>query len=381
MAGVYIHVPFCKQACHYCDFHFSTQMKKKDAMVDALVREMELRKNELGDEVVETIYFGGGTPSVLELPELERLIQAVYDHYKVMDHPEITLEANPDDLVSSRAQSRDIFKDFRKIGVNRLSIGIQSFFEEDLKLMNRAHNALEAEHCIKEAAKHFDNITIDLIYGIPGMGHDRWKANIQKALDFGLPHISSYALTVEPKTALEKLIQKGTVPQVDDGQAQEQFHILVEQLEEQGFVNYEISNFGKPGYFSQNNTAYWQGKKYLGIGPSAHSYDGFSRTWNIRNNSIYIKQIQQGILPSEKETLTVTDRYNEYVMTGLRTIWGVSKEKIAKEFGLNYANYLEQQAEKFTEQQLLFWEDGLLRTTKHGKFLADGIAADLFFLE
>ncbi|NDV43163.1 radical SAM family heme chaperone HemW [Flagellimonas sediminis] len=375
MSGIYIHIPFCKQACHYCDFHFSTQMKKKDAMVDALVMEMELRKNELGDEVVETIYFGGGTPSVLELRELERLIQAVYDHYKVMDDPEITLEANPDDLSSDRIIQ------LSKSPVNRLSIGIQSFFEEDLKLMNRAHNAQEAENCIEEAVKHFDNITIDLIYGIPGMDHDRWRANIQKALDFGLPHISSYALTVEPKTALEKMIQKGTVPQVDDGQAQEQFHILVDVLEEQGFVNYEISNFGKPGYFSKNNTAYWQGKKYMGIGPSAHSYDGHSRTWNIRNNSIYIKQIQEGILPSEKETLTVTDRYNEYVMTGLRTIWGVSKEKIAKEFGLNYANYLEQQSEKFIEQQLLIWEDGILRTTKQGKFLADGIAADLFLVK
>ncbi len=375
MAGVYIHVPFCKQACHYCDFHFSTQMKKKEAMVDALVREMELRKNELGDEVVETIYFGGGTPSVLELHELRRLIQAVYDHYKVMDNPEITLEANPDDL------SNDRIIQLSKSPINRLSIGIQSFFEEDLRLMNRAHNAQEAKNCIEEAVKYFDNITIDLIYGIPGMDQDRWKANIQKALDFGLPHISSYALTVEPKTALEKLIQKGIVSQVDDGQAQEQFHTLVELLEEQGFVNYEISNFGKPGYFSQNNTAYWQGKTYLGIGPSAHSYDGNSRAWNIRNNSIYIKQIQQGILPSEKETLTVTDRYNEYVMTGIRTIWGVSKEKIAKEFGSDYANYLEQQSEKFTEQQLLFWEDAILRTTKQGKFLADGIAADLFLLE
>ena len=375
MSGIYIHSPFCKQACHYCDFHFSTQMKKKDAMVDALVKEMELRKNELGDEVVETIYFGGGTPSVLKLQELERLIQAVYDHYKVIENPEITLEANPDDLSNNRITQ------LSKSPVNRLSIGIQSFFEEDLKLMNRAHNAQEASNCIEEAVKHFDNITIDLIYGIPGMGHDRWKANIQKALDFGLPHISSYALTVEPKTALEKLIQKGTVPQVDDSQAQEQFHILVDVLEEHGFVNYEISNFGKSGYFSKNNTAYWQGKKYLGIGPSAHSYDGHSRTWNVRNNSIYIKQIQQGLLPSEKETLTVTDRYNEYVMTGLRTIWGVSKEKIAKEFGPSYANYLEQQSDKFIERQLLIWEDGLLRTTKQGKFLADGIAADLFLLE
>jgi oxygen-independent coproporphyrinogen-3 oxidase len=381
MSGVYIHVPFCKQACHYCDFHFSTQLGKKEAMVDALIKEIELRKEELPNELVETIYFGGGTPSILEIEEIERLIQTVYDHYNVIDQPEITFEANPDDLVSSRAQSRVLLSEYKKTGINRLSIGIQSFFEEDLRLMNRAHNAHEAENCIREAAKYFDNISIDLIYGIPGLDHERWKSNIQKALDFNLPHISSYALTVEPKTALKKFIERGVVPNVDDEQAQEQFNMLMDMLEASGFINYEISNFGKPGFFSQNNTSYWLGKTYLGIGPSAHSFDGSNRSWNIRNNIKYIKSIEAGELPNETETLTQTDRYNEYVMTGLRTIWGVSLERIAAEFGAKYAKYLNQQSHKFLEQGLLFLEDGKLLTTKKGKFLADGIASDLFFLE
>ncbi|MBO0324317.1 radical SAM family heme chaperone HemW [Muricauda sp. CAU 1633] len=374
MSGVYIHVPFCKQACHYCDFHFSTQLGKKETMVDALVKEMELRKDELPNELVETIYFGGGTPSVLSNEEIERLIQTVYDHYNVIDMPEITLEANPDDLSSNRIVQ------LSNSLINRLSIGIQSFFEEDLQLMNRAHNAEEAENCIREATKHFDNISIDLIYGIPGMSNDRWKTNIQKTVDFGLPHISSYALTVEPKTALKKFIEKGIVPDVDDEQAQEQFYILVDLLEANGFINYEISNFGKPGFFSRNNTSYWLGKTYLGIGPSAHSFDGQNRSWNIRNNVKYIKSIGAGELPNETETLTQTDRYNEYVMTGLRTIWGVSLERITADFGPKYVEYLTQQSHKFLEQGLLVLENDTLLTTKKGKFLADGIASDLFFL-
>jgi len=374
MSGIYIHIPFCKQACHYCDFHFSTQLGKKEAMVDALVKEMQMRKDEVQDEV-ETIYFGGGTPSVLSNEEIGLLIQTVYDNYKVIENPEITLEANPDDLSNNRIIQ------LSQSPINRLSIGIQSFFDEDLKLMNRAHNASEAEKCIQEATEYFDNITIDLIYGIPGMDDDRWKANIQKALDFGLTHISSYALTVEPKTALKKFIEKGVVPDVNDEQAQEQFYILVDMLEANGFVNYEISNFGKPEYFSKNNTAYWLGKKYLGVGPSAHSFDGEHRSWNIRNNPIYIKKIKEGILPIEIETLSTPDRYNEAVMTGLRTIWGVSLEKIEKEFGQNYVDYLNQQAQKFVEQGLLQLVDDTLLTTKKGKFLADGIASDLFFVD
>ncbi len=380
MSGIYIHIPFCKQACHYCDFHFSTQLGKKEAMVNAIVKELVLRKSEVDDEV-QTIYFGGGTPSVLSNDEIERLIQTVYVNYKVIDNPEITLEANPDDLVSSRAQSRDLFLEYKSTGINRLSIGIQSFFEEDLKLMNRAHNAVEAEQCIKEATQYFDNITIDLIYGIPGMDNKRWKANIQKALDFGLPHISSYALTVEPRTALKKFIEKGVVSDVDDEQAQEQYHILADMLEAEGFVNYEISNFGKPGFFSQNNTAYWLGKRYLGVGPSAHSFDGKHRSWNIRNNPTYIKKIAAGVLPMETEALSTTDRYNEYIMTGLRTIWGVDLDRIASEFGKNYQIYINRQSSKFIEQGLLIIEDGKLLTTKKGKFLADGIASDLFSVD
>lgn len=342
-------------------------------MVQAIAKELVLRKSEIDDEV-ETIYFGGGTPSVLSDVEIEFLIQSVYDNYKVIDHPEITLEANPDDLTKNRIIQ------LSKCPINRLSIGIQSFFEEDLRLMNRAHNAGEAEECIQEATQYFDNITIDLIYGIPDMGNGRWKANIQKALDFGLPHISSYALTVEPRTALKKFIEKGVVHDVDDEQAQEQFHILVDMLEAEGFRNYEISNFGKPGFFSQNNTAYWLGKAYLGVGPSAHSFDGTRRSWNIRNNPTYIKKIEEGILPMEIETLSTKDRYNEYVMTGLRTIWGVDLGRIESEFGKNYLKYLNQQSSKFVEQGLLVVDDGKLLTTKKGKFLADGIASDLFMI-
>nr|WP_299074180.1 radical SAM family heme chaperone HemW [uncultured Allomuricauda sp.] len=380
MSGIYIHVPFCKQACHYCDFHFSTQLGKKEAMVRSLQKELELRKAEFQNEQVETIYFGGGTPSVLTIMELEAILQSVYDNYSVVEHPEITLEANPDDLMSVPTQSRTIFQDYQTIGINRLSIGIQSFFDEDLKLMNRAHSSDEAIESLSKATRHFDNISIDLIYGIPGMDNKRWKANIEKALSFKLPHISSYALTVEPKTALKKFIEKGIINDVNDEQAQEQFHILVDVLEQQAYINYEISNFGKQGYFSKNNTSYWQGKKYMGIGPSAHSFDGKNRGWNVRNNSKYVKALQQDILSMETETLSRKDNYNEYVMTGLRTIWGVSLKRIENDFGISYLKYINQQAEKYLEQELLFVEDGKLLSTKKGKFLVDGIASDLFML-
>ena len=384
MSGIYIHIPFCKQACHYCDFHFSTSLKKKDGMVLALAKEIELRKEEFQNEVVETIYFGGGTPSILEISDIKLLINTVYSNYKVIENPEITLEANPDDLIvnslSSRAQSRDFYKEYRSIGINRLSIGIQSFFEDDLKLMNRAHNSTEAKECLKEAADYFDNISIDLIYGIPGMSNKKWLQNIETALSFGVPHISSYALTVEPKTALHAFIQKGIIAQPDDEVAQEQFQILVDQLAEHDFVHYELSNFGKENYFSKNNSSYWLGKKYLGIGPSAHSYDGVKRGWNVSNNSLYIKSIQEQKLPSETEILSKTDRYNEYIMTGLRTIWGISLDRIENEFGKTYLDYLNQQAAKYLEDHLLFVDENILRTTKKGKFLSDGIASDLFML-
>lgn len=374
MSGIYIHIPFCKQACHYCDFHFSTSLKKKDEMVLALAKEIEMCKSEFQEEIVETIYFGGGTPSILEISDLKFLIDAVYRNFKVVENPEITVEANPDDLTENR------IIELSKNKVNRLSIGIQSFFEDDLKLMNRAHNVEEAKSCLEIAIQYFDNISIDLIYGIPEMSNEKWLQNIETALSFKVPHISSYALTVEPKTALHSFIQKGIIPQPDDEVAQEHFQILVDKLSENEFIHYELSNFGKENYFSKNNSSYWLGKKYIGIGPSAHSYDGKNRGWNVSNNSLYIKSIQENKLPIEIETLTKTDRYNEYVMTGLRTIWGVSLNKIEQEFGETYLNYLNQQAAKFIEDHLLFIDDNILRTTKKGKFLSDGIASDLFLL-
>ena len=397
MSGIYIHIPFCKQACHYCDFHFSTSLKKKDEMILALAKEIEMRKSEFQDEIVETIYFGGGTHSILSIEDLRFLIDAVYRNYKVVENPEITLEANPDDLhldfarfdyekdLSVRAKSRTIFEAYKEIGINRLSIGIQSFFEDDLKLMNRAHNAEESKKCLEIASQYFDNISIDLIYGIPEMSNEKWLQNIETALSFGVPHISSYALTVEPKTALHSFIQKGIIPQPDDEVAQKHFHILVDKLSENGFIHYELSNFGKENYFSKNNSSYWLGKKYIGIGPSAHSYDGKNRGWNVSNNSLYIKSIQENKLPIEIETLTKTDRYNEYIMTGLRTIWGVSLERVEQEFGKTYLNYLLNQSKKHIEQALLEFVkssevETVLKTTKKGKFLSDGIASDLFLL-
>lgn len=374
MAGIYLHIPFCKQACHYCDFHFSTSMKNKEAMVAALANEMQLRKNELGNETIETIYFGGGTPSVLSTDEIEFLIESVYQHFDVAQNPEITLEANPDDL------SFDRITELSNTRINRLSIGIQSFFDEDLQLMNRAHNANEAQKSLAKAREHFDNISVDLIYGIPGMSDQKWKENIETALSFGIPHLSSYALTVEPKTALQKLIGTGKIAKPSDEAAAVHFKILVDTLQMNGFVHYELSNFGKPGYFSRNNSAYWLGKKYLGIGPSAHSYDGVSRSWNVANNTLYLRALSQNQLPIETETLTATDRYNEYVMTGLRTIWGVSLEKIEKEFGKEYANYLSKESQRFIADGLLSLENQTLKTTPGGKFLTDGIASDLFWI-
>lgn len=343
-------------------------------MIAALVKEIEIRKVELGNTTIETIYFGGGTPSVLSTKEIETLIAAVYKNFRVVENPEITLEANPDDL------SEEKIIELSNSPINRLSIGIQSFFEKDLKLMNRAHNSKEAKKCLEFATQYFANISVDLIYGIPDCTNQEWRENIQTALSFGVPHISSYALTVEPKTPLASFIKKGIIKNVDDEKAQEQFHILIEELEKASFIHYETSNFGKEGFFSQNNSSYWLGKSYLGIGPSAHSFDGSQRSWNLRNNSKYINAIAESRLPIERETLSKTDRYNEYIMTGLRTIWGVSFDKIRNEFGDKYIEYLENHSKKHLQKDLLYLENQVLKTTKKGKFLSDGIAADLFIV-
>jgi len=379
VAGIYIHIPFCKQACYYCDFHFSTSLKKKEALVKALANELWLRKEEFNAQTVETVYFGGGTPSLLSVDELQFLIAAVYDNYTVSDSVEITLEANPDDLNGKRIY------ELKNTAINRLSIGIQSFFEADLKAMNRAHNAQEAKQCLEEATKYFDNITIDLMYGIPGMSLEKWNQNLQQAFEFNVNHISAYALTVESNTAWDAFVKKGIYPPIDEALARQHFNHLVSETRKHGFVHYEISNFGKPDYFSRHNTAYWQAKWYLGIGPSAHSFTGTERCWNVSNNSKYIEAIQENRLPSTFEKLSVADRYNEYVMTGLRTIWGISLTKVEQDFGVHFKNHLLREAEKFLAAKLLTISnpDGkqqLLITTQKGKFLTDGIASALFYL-
>jgi oxygen-independent coproporphyrinogen-3 oxidase len=379
LAGIYLHIPFCKQACSYCDFHFSTSLKRKDDLLEALAKELTMRKTELQDQKIETIYLGGGSPSILKPAELNQLFEIMYQNYEVATDAEITLEANPDDL------SLEKIKSLADAPVNRLSIGIQSFFEDDLRFMNRAHTAEESIKCLEYSKQYFDNITIDLIYGLPGMKAEKWHQNLKSAFEFEVPHISSYALTVEEKTLLANQIKKGKVQPLEEQQSLEHFEILVAETEKQGFVQYEISNFGKEGYFSKHNTSYWLGANYLGIGPSAHSFDGSSRSWNVSNNSKYIKSLTQDQLPSEKEILTSQNRFNEAIMTGLRTIWGISLAKIESDFGLAYKRDLQKAAQNFIDTGLLEEKFSLengksLCCTQKGKFLADGIASELFIL-
>lgn len=341
-------------------------------MLKSIHKELELRKNELKNDVVETIYFGGGTPSLLSLVEINAILEIIQKNYKVVATPEITLEANPDDLDEKK------IKELAASAINRLSIGIQSFFDDDLKLMNRAHASTEAKSCLKIATQYFDNITIDLIYGIPTMSMQQWKENLKIAFDFGIHHISSYALTVEPKTALEKFIRKGAYPNVSEEASLAHFNVLVEETAKQGFIHYEISNFGKPHYFSKHNTSYWKGAKYIGIGPSAHSFNKISRSWNISNNIVYIKNIQEEKLPMTVEMLSIDDQYNEYVMTGLRTIWGISLTYIHREFGEKYLKHTQKIAKHHLTEKTLQQEKHCIKTTQKGKFLCDGIASDFF---
>jgi len=374
VSGIYIHIPFCKKACHYCDFHFSTSFKHKDQMINSLKHEILIRNRELKHEKIESIYFGGGTPSVLNIREINSLIETVYDNYLVNDSVEITLEANPDDLTDEK-----ILELFNS-KVNRLSIGVQSFFEKDLKLMNRSHTSNQAMNCIKSAVKYFDNISVDLIYGIPGLDNSRWKENIEILISHNISHISAYALTVEPKTALKKYIDNGIIAPIDDSQSQEQFHILLDVLEDHNYENYELSNFAKNNLYSVNNSAYWTRKKYIGIGPSAHSFNGNNRFWNIKNNLKYIESIKNNIIPNEMEVLSAIDKFNEMVMFGLRTSKGISFTDIENEFGSIYKNKLINNSQNHIANELLLIKNDFLYITRKGKFLSDGIASDLFML-
>lgn len=380
MAGIYVHIPFCKKACYYCDFHFSTSLKRKNEMMQAIIQEIKLRKNEWEEEKVTTIYFGGGTPSLLNNEDLQAVFEAINNSYKVEPTAEITLEANPDDLTSEK------IKMLTDLPINRLSIGIQSFFDDDLEFMNRAHSALDSKKCLKEALNYFDNISVDLIYGLPNMSNKKWLRNLKQVFDFGIQHISSYALTVERKTALYKFIESGKIPPLNEELALQHFNSLVRVTEKKGYEHYEISNFAKPNYISKHNSSYWLGEKYIGFGPSSHSFDCVNRSWNISNNMQYIKGIQANKLPSKIETLTLNDRFNEAVMMGLRTSWGISFHRIETEFGALYLELLKKNAQPYIEKGMLIiephtFDSHTLVTTKKGKFLADGIASDLFIVD
>jgi putative coproporphyrinogen dehydrogenase len=378
MYSLYLHIPFCRQACYYCDFHFSTTLKHKSDLVEALCKELILRKDE-AQHTLQTIYLGGGTPSILDFNELKQIFDTIYRNYSVSGDAEITIEINPDDFTKDNKHL--LLEQLKYLGINRLSIGVQSFFDEDLKLMNRIHNVNQAKSILEKSIKIFKNITIDLIYGIPKMDNNRWKENIKIALDFGIPHISAYALTVESKTALEKFIVKGKIPPVNEEQSYEQFFILKEILEKEQFIHYELSNFGKEGFFSKNNTAYWEQKNYMGIGPSAHSYNGRERSWNISNNIKYIQSINQNILPSQKEILSLTNKYNELIMTGLRTRKGVSLTQVKETIGEKYFLYLMKESSKYIKNNTLILENNFIKISKNSLFLSDGVSSDLFYID
>lgn len=387
MSGIYIHIPFCKQACHYCDFHFSTSLKNKDSFLKALKKEIELQKEYLSPSIlqfdrgvredgVRSIYFGGGTPSLLSQSELMDIFDALNKHFKISADAEITLEANPDDLTSTK------IKEFKGTPINRLSIGIQSFYDEDLKLMNRAHNSKEALSAVKASQdKGFENITIDLIYGIPTLTNEKWKHNLRTAFDLEVKHISSYCLTVEPKTALAHLVKEGKIKNVDEQQSADQFEIMLEEMKKNNFLQYEISNFCKDNFFSRHNSNYWLKEYYLGLGPSAHSYNGDSRQSNISNNALYIQALEKNKIPFEEEILTTSQRYNEYILTSLRTMWGTDLNYIEDHFGKDYLVYCLSEAEKSITTGEIKNEKNKLFLTDKGKLFADKIAGNLFFID
>lgn len=387
MSGIYIHIPFCKQACHYCDFHFSTSLKMKGDMLSALTKELVMRKEEQDAGEIRSIYFGGGTPSILSAVEIEFLLKTLNKHYQISPTAEITLEANPDDL------SEDYLRDLSATGVNRLSLGVQSFNEKALQFMNRAHNSKQALESLEWVSSYFSNFSLDLIYGLPdsldksvfkdpSLPSDMWVSDVQKALQFQPAHISSYALTVEPKTLLHHQIQTGNLAALNEERAAAEYHYLKKTLKQAGYDHYEFSNFSLAGLEAVNNSAYWEGKSYIGIGPSAHSYHNGLRSWNISNNTKYIKSLFNNTLPSEKEVLSLSERYNEFVMTGLRTAKGVSVAEISALFGAPYSSYiLKEASEKINNGQLILNAQDVLKVASEAQFFTDGLAAHLFYID
>lgn len=372
MAGIYIHIPFCKQKCTYCDFHFSTTFHSyRSRMIGTILKEIELRKDYLNKASIETIYFGGGTPSILTIEELEQILSAIHSNYDTSNLAEVTLEANPDDITTNQVQ------EWKEIGVNRLSIGLQSFKESDLEWMNRAHNVEESYTCIKSAIEGgITNLTVDLMYGLPDLSNEEWKNHIQTVVDMGVQHVSAYCLTIEEGTVLDKFVENGKiVPPTDDLQA-EQFLLLVDTLEQNGIMQYEISNFGKEGFESKHNSNYWKGTHYLGIGPSAHSFDGKSRSWNVANNQKYMQQIEAGEDWNETEILSKNDLFNELILTGLRTVDGVDLAHINSILPIESTT--NNQIEQYCAEGLMEKVTNKIRLTKVGRLQADRIAADMF---
>ncbi len=372
MAGIYLHIPFCKQACTYCNFHFTTSLRYKDDLIRALAKEIEAEKEYFGGEPIDTIYFGGGTPSLLEIPDFEFLISNLGNQFPVAPDAEITLEANPDDINVEKLQG------WKGVGINRLSIGVQSFFEEELRWMNRAHNAEQAISNLQLARKEFENITMDLIYGSPLLTDEMWKQNVDTAIGLNIPHLSCYALTVEEKTPLQKKIDAQQTPNIDNDKQARQFLLLMQWLRQAGYEHYEVSNFAKPGYRSRHNSSYWKGAKYLGLGPSAHSFNGTERRWNVANNTVYIKTINEGSLQREIEILTPTQQLNEYIMISLRTIEGINLKKIEAGWGDDDRTRIENDLKKYISNDLVLISNHQAQLTDEGMLRADGIAADLF---
>ena len=373
MTGLYLHIPFCKQSCHYCNFHFSTSQNNRDEVLTAINKEINQKALGFNDKI-STIYFGGGTPTILTEKELNTIIENIQKKFDIENNIEITVEANPDDLTKSKlsALSNSV--------VNRLSIGVQSFIDKELKSMNRAHDSKKAIKSIEMARKYFENISIDILYGLPESSLESCNYNLDFIQKFDLNHISAYALTIEPKTALQTFLKKSIIEMPDEQLVYDQFKLINERLTNGGFINYEVCSFAKKDFFSQNNSAYWLRKKYIGIGPSAHSFDGNFRSWNISNNKKYIDHINQGRYHYKKEKLTKIDHYNEYIMTGLRTIWGVSTEHIESNFNKNFKNYFLDKIQKHVDQKNIKIKDNIYLTTNSGRFLADGIASDLFLV-
>jgi len=373
VSGIYIHIPYCKQACHYCNYHFSTSLNNKESVINSMLKEIEIKSVGIND-LIQTIYFGGGTPSFFATKEINKIINSIFEKFQISENPEITLEANPDDL--SKAKLIELSQSY----INRLSIGVQSFNDDELKLMNRSHNSNDAKTCIDNALKYYDNISIDLIFGMPNSNLKTWESNLNYVTSWNLNHMSAYALTVEPKTALESFVKKNIIKPLNEDLVFEQHEFMCNKMSKHEYVNYELSSFAKKGYFSRNNSAYWLRKKYIGIGPSAHSFDGSYRSWNVSNNSLYIKDISENKMFSGREKLSIIDKYNEYVMTGLRTKWGISLTYLENNFGSYYKNNFETRIVKYVNTSLVVIKDDVFRTTIKGKFLADGIASELFLI-